>query len=76
MADAIFHDLGNRPATFEASRWADFLGCVEGWEVNVADAIQAYIQAQIEGPALRVELPRKGRRMEAGTNSEDHASEC
>ena len=25
MADAIFHDLGNSPATFEASRWADWL---------------------------------------------------
>ena len=24
MADAIFHDLGNSLATFEASRWADF----------------------------------------------------
>ena len=57
MADAIFHDLGNSPATFEASRWADFLGSVEGWEVQVA--------------ALWMEMTRKGR-MEAGINSEDH----
>ena len=56
MAKTIFKDLGNSPATFAASRWADFLGCVEGWEVQVADAIQAYIQAYIEGPALWVEL--------------------
>ena len=56
----MFHDLGNSPATFEASRWADFLGCVEGWEVQVADAIQAYIQAYIQGPALWVELPKEG----------------
>ena len=60
MADAIVHDLGNGPATFEASRWADFLGRVEGWEVQTADAIQAYIQAYIEGPASWVELSREG----------------
>ena len=28
---AMFQDLGNSPASFEASRWADFLGCHDGW---------------------------------------------
>ena len=27
---AFFQDLGNSPATFEASRWADFYGCIPG----------------------------------------------
>ena len=27
---AMFQDLGNSPASFEASRWADFLGCHDG----------------------------------------------
>jgi len=27
---AFFQDLGNSPATFEASRWADFYGCLPG----------------------------------------------
>ena len=42
---AFFQDLGNSPATFEASRWADFYGCLPGNDVKLADAIQAYIQA-------------------------------
>ena len=37
-------------ATFEASRWADFYGCIPGHNVKLADAIQAYIQARLTGP--------------------------
>ena len=37
---AFFQDLGNSPATFEASRWADFYGCIPGHNVKLADAIQ------------------------------------
>ena len=44
---ALFQDLGNSPATFEASRWADFLGCLDG--AQMADAVQAYIQATLRG---------------------------
>ena len=47
---AFFQDLGNSPATFEASRWADFYGCLPGHGVKLADAIQAYIQAVLTGP--------------------------
>ena len=50
-------DLGNSPATFEASRWADFYGCLPGHGVKLADAIQAYIQAVLTGPPCWVELP-------------------
>ena len=32
---ALFHS----PATFEASRRADFLGCLDGWDVPMADAV-------------------------------------
>ena len=31
---AFFQDLGNSPATFEASRWADFYGCLPGHGVK------------------------------------------
>eukprot|EP00435_Cladocopium_sp_Y103_P020859 s2746_g5.t1 len=48
---AFFQDLGNSPATFEASRWADFYGCLP------ADAIQVYTQAKLTGPPCWVELP-------------------
>ena len=54
---AFFQDLGNSPASFEASRWADFYGCLPGNDVKLADAIQAYIQAKLTGPACWVELP-------------------
>ena len=54
---AFFQDLGNSPATFEASRWADFYGCLPGNDVKLADAIQAYIQAKLTGPPFWVELP-------------------
>ena len=55
--EAFFQDLGNSPATFEASRWADFYGCLPGHGVKLADAIQAYIQAVLTGPLCWVELP-------------------
>ena len=54
---AFFQDLGNSPATFEASRWADFYKCLPGHRVKLADAIQAYIQAVLTGPPCWVELP-------------------
>ena len=54
---AMFQDLGNSPASFEASRWADFLGCQDGWDVQMADAVQAYIQATLRGTPCWIELP-------------------
>ena len=52
-----FQDLGSSPASFEASRWADFFACLPGHSVKLADAIQAYIQAKLRGPLCWVELP-------------------
>ena len=57
MEAALFQDLGNSPATFDASRWADYYGCLPGNDVQVADAIQAYIQAKLSGVPCWVELP-------------------
>ena len=54
---AMFQDLGNSPASFEASRWADFLGCHDGWDVQMADTVQAYIQATLRGTPCWIELP-------------------
>ena len=54
---AMFQDLDNSPASFEASRWADFLGCHDGWDVKMADAVQAYIQATLRGTPCWIELP-------------------
>ena len=57
MEAALFQDLGNSPATFDASRWADDYGCLPGNDVQMADAIQAYIQAKLSGVPCWVELP-------------------
>ena len=54
---ALFQDLGNSPASFKSSRWADMYGCIPGHNVQLADAIQAYIQASLTGVACWVELP-------------------
>ena len=32
---AFFQDLGNSPASFESSRWADFYGCIPGHSVKL-----------------------------------------
>ena len=57
MEAALFQDLGDSPATFDASRWADYYGCLPGNDVQMADAIQAYIQAKLSGVPCWVELP-------------------
>ena len=57
MEAALFQDLGNSPATFDASRWADYYGCLPGNDVQMADALQAYIQAKLSGTPCWVELP-------------------
>ena len=58
MEAALFQDLGNSLATFDASRWADYYGgCLPGNDVQMANAIQAYVQAKLSGVLCRVELP-------------------
>ena len=49
MEAALFQDLGNSLATLDASRWADDYGCLPGNDVQMADTIQAYIQAKLSG---------------------------
>ena len=46
---AVFQDLGNAPATMEASRSADCYGCAPGHTVQMADGEQAYVQADLGG---------------------------
>ena len=52
-------DLGNSPATIENARLCDFYGCLNGHQVSVADAVQAYIQAELGGDACWISLPRQ-----------------
>ena len=58
---AIFEDLGNAPATMDASRAADCYGRVPGHAIEMADAEQAYIQAELGGTACWVCVPPEQR---------------
>ena len=46
---ALFQDLGSSPATLEAARAADAYGCAPGHDTEIADAEQAYVQADLKG---------------------------
>ena len=54
---AIFQDQGSAPATLEAARICDFYGCSPGHDVDIADAEQAYVQADMRGTDTYVCLP-------------------
>ena len=54
---AVFSDLGSSPASFEASRWADFYGSVRGNSCQTAHATQAYLQALLLGHKCWMETP-------------------
>ncbi len=56
---ATFMDMGNSPATIESARLCDFYGCFKGHMVSVADAVQAYIQAELGGNICWINLPRE-----------------
>ena len=43
---ALFQDIGSQPASMEAGKATDAFGCFEGHELQQADAMQAYIQAE------------------------------
>ena len=52
-------DMGNSPATIESAGLCDFYGCLNGHMVSVADAVQAYIQAELGGADCWIALPRE-----------------
>jgi hypothetical protein len=56
---ALFQELGSSPATMEAGKACDAIGCAPGNSVEQADAEQAYVQAKLGGDAETwVRLPR------------------
>ena len=54
---ALFQNLGSSPATMEAGKICDMVGCCHGNDTEQADADQAYVQADLEGPETWVSLP-------------------
>ena len=54
---ALFQNLGSSPATMEAGKVCDMVGCFPGYDTQQADAEQAYVQAEIKGTETWVWLP-------------------
>ena len=43
----MFNDLSSNPATIEAATAVDMYGLIQGHSIDIADAVQAYIQAKL-----------------------------
>ena len=57
---ALFQDLSSSPAAIEASRAADLYGMLEGNDIMVADADQAYTQSYLDSDIVTwVSIPRE-----------------
>ena len=63
---APFQDLGSSPATLDATRSADCYGCYPDHDVEIADAVQAYIQAKLTGDECWVSLPPRRLGLQVG----------
>ena len=57
----MFQDLGSCPASMEASKAADCYGSVPDFDIEIADAVQAYVQAALQGTPTWVCLPPEER---------------
>ena len=54
---ALFQNMGSSPATMEAGKICDMVGCYPDNDTEQADANQAYVQASLRGPDTWVWLP-------------------
>lgn len=60
MNEAQSQDMGSAPATVEAARMCILKGLLKGNILEQADAMQAYIQAELGGAETWVEIPEEG----------------
>ena len=58
---AIFQDLGISLATLQAAKAVDLFCCAPGHAIEIADAEQAYIQAEMKGDPTWICLPPEAR---------------
>ena len=59
--NAEFENLGSSPATMESSKSADAYGCIKSNMIQIADAEQAYIQADMKGKDTWILIPEEDR---------------
>ena len=56
---ALFQEMATAPTSLEASRFCDLLGLLEGNMTEGRDVEQAYLLADMRGPATYIVLPRE-----------------
>jgi hypothetical protein len=56
---AVFQDLGSNPASLAAALVADCYGIMDDNDVGMADAVQAYVQAELTGTPCWIALPKE-----------------
>ena len=56
---ALFQEMATTPTTLEASRFCDLLGLLEGNCTEGRDVEQAYLLADMKGPATYIVLPKE-----------------
>ena len=56
---ALFQEMATTPTSLEASRFCDLLGLLEGNITEGRDVEQAYLLADIRGPATYIVLPKE-----------------
>ena len=54
---ALFQEMTTTPTTLDASRFCDLLGLLEGNATEGRDVEQAYLLADMKGPATYIVLP-------------------
>ena len=54
---AMIQDLGSSPAAMGAAKIADLFGCPPGHSLEIDDAVQAYVQAEMKGTSTWVCMP-------------------
>ena len=61
VSSMCFQDLGSSLATLQVAKAVDFFGCLTGSAIEIADAEQAYTQADMKGDPTWVCLPPEAR---------------
>ena len=56
---AIFQELSSAPASMQAGKATDAFGLQPGFEIEQADAEQAYIQSKLAGDPTWIRIPRE-----------------
>ena len=57
---AVFQGVGSAPASMDAGKGVDIVGCLPGYKLQQSDAEQAYLQSDFNGTETWVAIPQEG----------------